>query len=53
MVILSWLLIPLVAAAGASVWGWIAGRPRRIALWADLDRFERMREAFSRPVHLP
>ncbi|MET8246613.1 hypothetical protein ABZV31_20685 [Streptomyces sp. NPDC005202] len=48
MTALAWLLIPLVTAVGASIWGWFAGRPRRTDVWTDVDRYDRLRAALSR-----
>ncbi|GHA07754.1 hypothetical protein ACFOOM_33015 [Streptomyces echinoruber] len=47
---LAWLLIPLVTGIGASVWGWCAGRPRRSDVWTDVERYDRLRAAFTRPA---
>ncbi|MFD5270789.1 hypothetical protein [Streptomyces sp. NPDC058335] len=45
---LVWLIIPLVAGIGASVWGWCQSRPHRPDVWTDVDRYDRLRAAFTR-----
>lgn len=48
---LLWLLIPLLAGIAASVWAWRTGRrtpaPPDHDIWADLDRYQRLRTVLS------
>jgi hypothetical protein len=48
MAALAWLLIPLVAAIGASVWGSWATRHRGTGDGPELAGYERFREAMER-----
>ncbi|MFE0812014.1 hypothetical protein ACFW34_31725 [Streptomyces sp. NPDC058848] len=50
MAALAWLLIPLVAAVGAGLWGGWANRTRKIrGDGPELDGYARFREAMERP----
>ncbi|GGN78506.1 hypothetical protein GCM10011579_061820 [Streptomyces albiflavescens] len=50
MAALTWLLIPLVAAVGAGLWGSWAGRNRKTAGdGIELAGYTRFREAMERP----
>ncbi|MFI6346585.1 hypothetical protein [Streptomyces sp. NPDC050560] len=48
MAALAWLLIPLVAAFGAGLWGTWAGRSRRTGDGPELDGYARFREAMEK-----
>lgn len=49
MAALAWLLIPLVAAIGAGLWGSWANRTRRVRSdGPELDGYARFREAMER-----
>ncbi|WP_431947329.1 hypothetical protein [Actinacidiphila sp. bgisy167] len=48
MAALAWLLIPLVAAIAAAVWGSWAARTRSTGDGASLADYERFREAMQR-----
>ncbi|MFI2430848.1 hypothetical protein [Streptomyces sp. NPDC018693] len=53
MAALAWLLIPLVAAIGAGLWGSWANRTRKIRSdGPELDGYARFRAAMERPVRL-
>ncbi|MFF4760298.1 hypothetical protein [Streptomyces sp. NPDC001292] len=45
---LTWLLIPLATLFMASVWGVLAGRPRRADDVAGVERYDRFRAALAR-----
>ncbi|MFE9313047.1 hypothetical protein ACIQCF_37625 [Streptomyces sp. NPDC088353] len=45
---LTWLLIPLATAFMASMWGVLAGRPRRARDVTDVERYDRFRAALAR-----
>lgn len=45
---LTWLLIPLATIFMASIWGVVAGRPRRAHDVTDVERYDRFRAALSR-----
>jgi hypothetical protein len=45
---LTWLLIPLATLVMASIWGVVAGRPRRADDVADVERYDRFRAALAR-----
>ncbi|MET9991294.1 hypothetical protein ABZ061_17215 [Streptomyces mutabilis] len=50
MAALAWLLIPLVAAVGAGLWGGWANRTRKVRSdGPELDGYARFREAMERP----
>jgi hypothetical protein len=50
MAALAWLLIPLVAAIGAGLWGSWANRTRKVRSdGPELDGYARFREAMERP----
>jgi hypothetical protein len=50
MAALAWLLIPLVAAIGAGVWGSWANRTRRVrGDGPELDGYARFRAAMEKP----
>ncbi|MEU6554506.1 hypothetical protein ABZ915_30165 [Streptomyces sp. NPDC046915] len=49
MAALAWLLIPLVAAVGAGLWGSWANRTRKVRSdGPELDGYARFREAMER-----
>ncbi|MFD3561031.1 hypothetical protein ACFWVU_15300 [Streptomyces sp. NPDC058686] len=48
MAALLWLLIPLVAAVGAGLWGSWAARNRRTGDVSELNGYARFREAMER-----
>ncbi|MFE6753119.1 hypothetical protein ACFVDQ_05910 [Streptomyces sp. NPDC057684] len=48
MAALLWLLIPLVAAVGAGLWGSWAARNRRTGDVTELNGYARFREAMER-----
>ncbi|MFV0133744.1 hypothetical protein ACLGIH_10985 [Streptomyces sp. HMX87] len=49
MAALAWLLIPLVAVIGASLWGSWANRTRRVRSdGPELDGYARFREAMEK-----
>jgi hypothetical protein len=49
MAALAWLLIPLVAAIGAGLWGGWANRTRTVRNdGPELDGYERFREAMEK-----
>lgn len=51
---LAWLLIPLVAAVGAGLWGSWANRTRRARSdGPELDGYARFREAMEKPARVP
>ncbi|MCP9943760.1 hypothetical protein LUX12_01390 [Streptomyces somaliensis] len=45
---LLWLLVPLAAALGASLWAWYVSRPHPADVWTDVDRYDRLRAALAR-----
>lgn len=45
---LTWLLIPLATVFMASIWGVVAGRPRRADDVTGVERYDRFRAALSR-----
>ncbi|MEU3822126.1 MULTISPECIES: hypothetical protein [unclassified Streptomyces] len=45
---LLWLLIPLTAALGASLWAWYVSRPHPMDVWTDVDRYDRLRASLGR-----
>lgn len=47
---LTWLLIPLMAALGASIWAWYVSRPHPADVWTDVQRHDRLRAGFERIV---
>ncbi|MFE9647877.1 hypothetical protein ACFYO0_27945 [Streptomyces sp. NPDC006365] len=50
MAVLAWLLIPLLAAIGAGVWGTWVGRSRRTTGdGTELAGYMRFREAMEKP----
>ncbi|WP_197287712.1 hypothetical protein [Streptomyces apocyni] len=49
MAVLAWLLIPLVAAVGAGMWGSWAASHRRTGDGAELDGYARFRAAMEKP----
>jgi hypothetical protein len=50
MAALAWLLIPLVAAIGAGLWGTWANRTRKARNdGPELDGYARFREAMEKP----
>ena len=52
MAALAWLLIPLVAAVAAGLWGRWANRTRRIRSdGPELDGYARFREAMEKKSH--
>ncbi|MEU1704933.1 hypothetical protein ABZ478_05940 [Streptomyces sp. NPDC005706] len=52
MAALAWLLIPLVAAVAAGLWGGWANRTRRIRSdGPELDGYARFREAMEKKSH--
>lgn len=44
---LLWLLIPLTAALGASLWAWYVSRPHPMDVWTDVDRYDRLRASLG------
>ncbi|MEV5505971.1 hypothetical protein [Streptomyces orinoci] len=48
MAALAWLLIPVVAAAAAALWGSWAARNRKAGDVAELAGYEKFREAMER-----
>ncbi|NGO10783.1 hypothetical protein G5C60_25105 [Streptomyces sp. HC44] len=54
MAALAWLLIPLLAAIGAGLWGGWASRNRKsIGDGAELAGYTRFREAMESPARTP
>ncbi|RII16112.1 hypothetical protein DSC45_16115 [Streptomyces sp. YIM 130001] len=51
MAALAWLLIPLVAAIGAGVWGTWAARNRRTEDIAELAGYAKFRAAMETETH--
>jgi hypothetical protein len=52
--VLAWLLIPLVCAVGAGLWGSWAGRHRKIGDGPELAGYARFREAMEKQaLHEP
>ncbi|KIF76598.1 hypothetical protein QR77_27440 [Streptomyces sp. 150FB] len=49
MAALAWLLIPLVAAIGAAIWGSWASKTRTTGDIAELDGYARFRDAMKEP----
>ncbi|MFC4464465.1 hypothetical protein ACFPH6_07790 [Streptomyces xiangluensis] len=50
MAVLAWLLIPLLAAIGAGLWGTWVGRNRRtVGDGTELAGYRRFREAMEKP----
>ncbi|MEU3185318.1 hypothetical protein ABZ707_14095 [Streptomyces sp. NPDC006923] len=49
MAALAWLLIPLVAAIGAAIWGSWAARDRTMGDIAELNGYARFRDAMEKP----
>ncbi|MFV2121360.1 hypothetical protein ACE14D_24150 [Streptomyces sp. Act-28] len=47
---LLWLLVPLAAALGASLWAWRVSRPHPTDVWTDVDRYDRLRTSLGRGV---
>jgi hypothetical protein len=45
---LTWLLIPLATIFMASIWGVVAGRPRRADDMTGVERYDRFRDALAR-----
>ncbi|GAA0922479.1 hypothetical protein [Streptomyces thermoalcalitolerans] len=45
---LTWLLIPLATIFMASIWGMVAGRPRRAHDVTDVERYDRFRSTLAR-----
>ncbi|MDT9685355.1 hypothetical protein RND61_25305 [Streptomyces sp. TRM76323] len=50
---LLWLLVPLTAALGASLWAWYASRPHPMDVWTDVDRYDRLRASLGRAADGP
>ncbi len=50
MAALAWLLIPLVCAVGAGLWGSWAGRHRKIGDGPELAGYARFRAAMEKPA---
>jgi hypothetical protein len=50
MAALAWLLIPLVCAVGAGLWGGWAARHRKIGDGPELAGYARFRAAMEKPV---
>ncbi|GHJ35849.1 hypothetical protein Sm713_14580 [Streptomyces sp. TS71-3] len=48
MAVLAWLLIPLVAAVGASLWGKWAARQRKVGDGPELAGYARFRAAMEK-----
>jgi hypothetical protein len=48
MAALAWLLIPLLAAVGAAIWGSWAGRHRTTGDVSELAGYARFREAMEK-----
>ncbi|MCP9944655.1 hypothetical protein LUX12_07475 [Streptomyces somaliensis] len=49
MAALAWLLIPLSATVGATIWGGWAARSRTAGDKAELDGYARFRDAMEKP----
>ncbi|MCP9985882.1 hypothetical protein LUX01_03360 [Streptomyces sudanensis] len=49
---LLWLLVPLAAALGASLWAWYVSRPHPADVWTDVDRYDRLRASLA-PTAVP
>jgi hypothetical protein len=49
MAALAWLLIPLIAALGAAIWGGWAARNRTTGDVTELAGYARFREAMEKP----
>ncbi|MGW7411771.1 hypothetical protein [Streptomyces sp. NPDC054863] len=47
MAALVWLLIPVVATIGATIWSWCAGHSRPADIWTDAERYDRLRASFA------
>lgn len=50
MAALAWLLIPLSATVGATVWGGWAARTRSTEDTTGLDGYARFRDAMEKPL---
>lgn len=53
MAALAWLLIPLVAAVGAAIWGGWAAKNHTIGDIAELNGYARFRDAMDPPESGP
>jgi hypothetical protein len=48
MAVLTWLLIPVVVAIGAAIWGSWASKSRTVGDMAELNGYARFRNAMER-----
>jgi hypothetical protein len=52
MAALAWLLIPVVCAVGAGLWGSWAGRHRKVGDGPELAGYARFRAAMEKPAQV-